>query len=73
MYDVIVVGAGIGGAAAAYVLGRVGQQVLVLQQRLSPATKPAEAVCKSQFFAAFLFPSTKCLQIHSFSFGWDFE
>ena len=36
MYDVIVVGADIGGAAAAYFLGRANQQVLVLEKETLP-------------------------------------
>jgi glycine/D-amino acid oxidase-like deaminating enzyme len=36
VYDVVVVGAGIGGAAAAYFLGRVDQQVLVLEKEALP-------------------------------------
>jgi flavin-dependent dehydrogenase len=36
MYDVIVFGADIGGAAAAYFLGRANQQVLVLEKETLP-------------------------------------
>ena len=40
MYDVIVVGAGIGGASAAYFLGTQGLKVLVLERQSLPRYKP---------------------------------
>ncbi len=49
-YDVIVVGAGISGAAAAYFLGEAGYEVLVLEKERIPRYKPcAGGVPKSVF------------------------
>lgn len=40
MYDAIVVGAGPGGASAAYFLGKAGMRVLVLEKEMLPRYKP---------------------------------
>jgi geranylgeranyl reductase family protein len=40
MYDVIIIGAGPGGASAAYFLGQAGKRVLVLEKETLPRYKP---------------------------------
>jgi flavin-dependent dehydrogenase len=40
MYDVIIIGAGPGGATAAYFLGEAGKRVLVLEKETLPRFKP---------------------------------
>ncbi|TEU15653.1 MAG: FAD-dependent oxidoreductase [Anaerolineales bacterium] len=49
MYDVIVVGGGIGGAAAAYFLGRADQQVLVLEKEALPRCKACGGSAQIRF------------------------
>lgn len=56
MYDVIVVGAGIGGAAAAYFLGRADQQVLVLEKEALPRYKACGGGVPKSVFRRFPFP-----------------
>ncbi len=56
MYDVIVVGAGIGGAAAAYFLGRADQQVLVLEKETLPRYKACGGGVPKSVFRHFPFP-----------------
>jgi geranylgeranyl reductase family protein len=56
MYDVIVVGAGIGGAAAAYFLGRADQQVLVLEKEALPRYKACGGGVPKSVFRYFPFP-----------------
>ncbi len=56
MYDVIVVGAGIGGAAAAYFLGRADQQVLVLDKEALPRYKACGGGVPKSVFRRFPFP-----------------
>lgn len=56
MYDVIVVGAGIGRAAAAYFLGRVDQQVLVLEKEALPRYKACGGGVPKSVFRRFPFP-----------------
>jgi geranylgeranyl reductase family protein len=56
MYDVIVVGAGIGGAAAAYFLGRADQQVLVLEKEALPRYKACGGGVPKSVFRYFSFP-----------------
>jgi geranylgeranyl reductase family protein len=56
MYDVIVVGAGIGGAAAAYFLGRADQQVLVLEKEALPRYKACGGAVPKSVFCHFSFP-----------------
>ncbi len=56
MYDVIVVGAGIGGAAAAYFLGRADQQVLLLEKEALPRYKACGGGVPKSVFRRFPFP-----------------
>jgi geranylgeranyl reductase family protein len=56
VYDVIVVGAGIGGAAAAYFLGRTEQQVLVLEKEALPRYKACGGGVPKSVFRCFPFP-----------------
>lgn len=56
MYDVIVVGAGIGGAAAAYFLDKADQQVLVLEKEALPRYKACGGGVPKSVFRHFSFP-----------------
>ncbi len=54
-YDVIVAGAGPGGAAAAYHLGRAGRRVLVLEKERLPRYKPCGGGVSADLLAEFPF------------------
>ncbi|HID65095.1 MAG TPA: FAD-dependent oxidoreductase, partial [Anaerolineae bacterium] len=56
VYDVIVVGAGIGGAAAAYFLSKADQQVLVLEKEALPRYKACGGGVPKSVFRRFPFP-----------------
>ena len=62
MYDVIVVGAGIGGAAAAYSLGRADQQVLVLEKEALPRYKACGGGVPKSVFRYFSFPFAEVVE-----------
>jgi len=62
MYDVIVVGAGIGGAAAAYFLGRADQQVLVLEKEALPRYKACGGGVPKSVFRYFSFPFAEVVE-----------
>jgi geranylgeranyl reductase family protein len=54
-YDVIIAGAGPGGAAAAYFLGEAGRRVLVLEKERLPRSKPCGGGLSAAFLAQFPF------------------
>lgn len=54
-YDIIIVGAGPAGAAAAYTLGRAGQRVLVLEKETLPRYKPCGGGLSAALLAQFPF------------------
>jgi geranylgeranyl reductase family protein len=61
-YDVIVVGAGIGGAAAAYYLGEAGYRVLVLERERLPRYKPCGGGVPGSVFRYFPFPLDEAIE-----------
>jgi len=60
--DVIVVGAGIGGAATAYYLGEAGCRVLVLEKERLPRYKPCGGGVPSSVFRYFPFPLDEVIE-----------
>jgi flavin-dependent dehydrogenase len=61
-YDVIVVGAGISGAAAAYYLGEAGYRVLILERERLPRYKPCGGGVPSSIFSYFPFPLEEAIE-----------
>ena len=61
-HDVIVIGAGIGGAAAAYYLGEAGYRVLVLERERLPRYKPCGGGVPSSVFRYFPFPLDEAIE-----------
>ena len=61
-YDVIVIGAGIGGAAAAYYLGEAGCRVLVLERERLPRYKPCGGAVPGSVFHYFPFPLDEAIE-----------
>jgi len=61
-YDVIVVGAGIGGAAAAYYLGETGCRVLVLEKERLPRYKPCGGGVPRSVFGYFPFSLDRAIE-----------
>jgi len=61
-YDVIVVGAGIGGAAVAYYLGEAGCRVLVLERERLPRYKPCGGGVPGSVFRHFPFPLDEAIE-----------
>jgi geranylgeranyl reductase family protein len=61
-YDIIVVGAGIGGAAAAYYLGEAGCRVLVLERERLPRYKPCGGGVPGSIFRYFPFSLDQAIE-----------
>jgi geranylgeranyl reductase family protein len=61
-YDIIVVGAGIGGAAVAYYLGEAGYRVLVLEKEQLPRYKPCGGGVPGSVFRYFPFPLDEAIE-----------
>jgi geranylgeranyl reductase family protein len=62
VYDIIVVGAGIGGAAAAYFLDRANQKVLVIEKEALPRYKACGGGVPKSVFRYFPFPFGKVVE-----------
>ena len=61
-HDVIVIGAGIGGAAAAYYLGEAGYRVLVLERERLPRYKPCGGGVPGSVFRYFPVPLDEAIE-----------
>jgi geranylgeranyl reductase family protein len=62
VYDIIVVGAGIGGAAVAYFLDRANQKVLVIEKEALPRYKACGGGVPKSVFRYFPFPFGKVVE-----------
>jgi len=62
MFDVIIVGAGPAGAAAAYYLAKAGVKVLLLEKKKLPRFKPCAGGISSKFLASLPFEVSKSVK-----------